>query len=69
MIFVNSRREIQAQKPLKNDKYETWFHDEKTRLHMAEVSFLIAKTTMCERSLSVYWWPKPSRSFIDKHYK
>ena len=30
-------------------KYETGFHDEKTRLHMAEVSFLIAKTAMCKR--------------------
>ena len=27
-----------------NEKCEIWFHDEKTLLHMAEVSFQIAKT-------------------------
>ena len=43
MKFGNSRRETQARKQLENEKYETWFHDEKTRLHRAEVSFLIAK--------------------------
>ena len=53
MKLGNSRRETQARKSLENEKYETWFHDEKTRLHMAEVSFLIAKTAMCIRSLSL----------------
>ena len=50
--FSNSRRKTQARKPLEKEKYETWFHDETSCLHMAEVSFLIAKTTMCKRSLS-----------------
>ena len=67
MKFVNSRRETQTRKPLENEYYETWFHDEKTRLHMAEDSFLITKTAMRKRSLSVFWWPKRSRSFIHKH--
>ena len=49
--FGNSRRETQARKQLENEKYETWFHDEKTRLRGAEVSFLIAKTVMRKRSL------------------
>ena len=44
--FGDSRRKTQARKPLENEKYETWFHDEKTRLRMAEISFLIAKTAM-----------------------
>ena len=48
--FGNWRCETQARKPRENQKHETWFHDEKTRLHMAEVSFLIAKTAMCKRS-------------------
>ena len=60
--FGNSRRETQARKPLKNEKYETWFHGEKTRLLMAEVSFLIAKTAMCKRSLS---WHVLFRSNLD----
>ena len=54
MKFGNSRRETQARKPLENEKCETWFHGEKTRLHMAEVSFLIAKTAMCKCSLSLH---------------
>ena len=52
MKFGKWRHETQARKPLENEKYETWFHDKKTRLHMAEVSFLIAKTAMCKRSHS-----------------
>ena len=51
--FGNSRRETQARKPLENEKYETLFHDEKTWLHMAEVSFLIVKTAMSKRSLKI----------------
>ena len=50
--FGNSRGETQARKPLENEKYETWFHDDKTRLQIAEVSFLIAKIAMNERSRS-----------------
>ena len=50
--FGNSRRETQARKLLENEKCETWFHEEKTRLHMAEVSFLIAKIALCKRSLN-----------------
>ena len=49
--FGNLRRETQARKPLEKEKYETWFHDEKSDLHMAEVSFLIAKTAMRKRNL------------------
>ena len=45
--FRNSRRETQARKPLEKVNHETWFHDEETRLHMAQVSFLVAKTAMC----------------------
>ena len=52
--FGKSRRETQARKPPENEKYETWFHDEKTRLHLAEVSLLIAKTAMSKRILSYY---------------
>ena len=44
-------RETQAGKPLENKMYKTWFHDEKTRLHTAEVVFLIAKTALCKSSL------------------
>ena len=35
MKFGDSRRETQARKPLENEKYEIWLHNEKTRLHMA----------------------------------
>ena len=49
MKFGNSRRETQARKPLENEKYETWFYDEKTCLHMVKVSFLIAKIAICKR--------------------
>ena len=52
MKFGKSRRETQARKPLENEKYETWFHVEKTRLHMAAVSLLIAKTAMSIRILN-----------------
>ena len=50
--FGNSRRETQVRKPLKNKTYEAWFNDEKTRLHMVEVSFLIAIAAKCKRNLS-----------------
>ena len=49
--FRNSRREAQARKQLEKEKHKTWFYNEKTRLHLAEVSFLVAKTAMCKRSL------------------
>ena len=29
---------------------QTWFHDVKIRLHMAELSFLITKTSTCKRN-------------------
>ena len=50
--FGYSRRETQARKTLEKEKYETCFHDAKTSLHMAEVSFLVVKTAMCKRSLT-----------------
>ena len=49
--FGNSKRETQAWKTLENEKYETWFHDERTRLHVAEVSLSISKTVMRKRCL------------------
>ena len=49
--FRNSRRETQARKQLEKEKHKTWFYNEKTRLRLAEVSFLFAKTAMCKRSL------------------
>ena len=49
--FCNSRRETQARKPLEKVKHETWFHDKKTHLDMAEVSFLVAKTAIGKRGL------------------
>ena len=44
--FGNSKRVTQAWKTLGNAKYETWFHDERTRLHTAEVLLSILKTAM-----------------------
>ena len=49
----NSKRKTQqARKPLDNEKYETWFHDEKSRLLMSEVSFLTAKIALCKRIIN-----------------
>ena len=42
--FGNSSDETRVRTPLEKEKYETRFRDAKTRLGVAEVSFLIAKT-------------------------
>ena len=59
--IINLRHETQARKPLEKERCETEFQDAKTHLHLAKVSFLIAKTATCKRSLSLtrrcslYW--------------
>ena len=56
----NSSDETQARTPLEKEKYETRFHNAKTRLGEADVSFLIAKTAkhLYEHSRE----PKPQKA-------
>ena len=58
--------QLDAQKLLEKGSCETWFDDAKSRLHMAEISFQIAKTAICKRTIILKYFSvtKTQRSLV-----